>query len=245
MKRVVIVQARMGSTRLPGKVLMDVAGRPMLAQQIRRLKECATVDEIVVATTTHPTDEPIVGLARQEDVSWFRGSEQDVLARYVGAARQAQADIVIRITADCPLIDPQITDRVVQELTLHTGDCDYASNIESRTFPRGLDVEALFWDALLRIDRLARSQSAREHVTLVPRSERPNLFLHRSIADKEDNSDLRWTVDTEVDLQLIRELYEQLGLGSRIALYPEILAYVRAHPHLAQLNAGIETWTPG
>lgn len=245
MKRVVIIQARMGSSRLPGKVLMDVAGRPMLAQQIRRLKECRSVDGIVVATTTHPADDSVVELARQEDVSWFRGSEQDVLARYVGAARQAQADVVIRVTADCPLIDPQITDRVVQELTLHSGDCDYASNIESRTFPRGLDVEALFWDALMRIDRLATSQSAREHVTLVPRSERPNLFLSRSIVDDDDNADLRWTVDTEVDLQLVRELYEQLELGSHVMLYPEILTYVRAHPHLARLNAGIETWTPG
>src|SRR5262249_34216934 len=119
MKRVIIVQARMTSTRLPGKVLMDLAGRPMLAQQLNRIKHCTAVDEIVVATTTNSTDEPIVELARQEGVAWFQGSEHDVLARFVGAARQTQADVVVRVTADCPLIDPHIIDTVIHELVSH------------------------------------------------------------------------------------------------------------------------------
>lgn len=219
----------MSSTRLPGKVLMDVAGRPMLSQQIRRLKQCKTVDDIVIATTTNLTDEPVVNLARQEGVGCFRGGEHDVLGRFVGAARQARADVIVRITADCPLIDPQITDRVVIELTNHAGECDYASNVIHRTYPRGLDVEALYWDTLLRMDRLAQSQPAREHVTIFIRSERPELFLCHSVVDSEDNSDLRWTVDTEVDLKLTRTLYDALGLGERVAFYPEILAYVRSH----------------
>ncbi len=238
-KVVLIIQARMGSTRLPGKVLMDVAGKPMLSQQIRRLKECTALDEIVIATTTNPADEPLCKLARREQVGCFRGSEQDVLSRFVGAARQTRADVIVRITADCPLIDPQITDRVIMELTNHVGQCDYASNVLQRTYPRGLDVEALYWDTLLRIDRLAQSQASREHVTTIIRFEQPQIFLCRSVMDAENNADLRWTVDTTADLQLIRLLYDVLDLNSHIAPYSETLAYVRAHPELSQINAGI------
>jgi spore coat polysaccharide biosynthesis protein SpsF len=244
MKRVIIIQARMTSTRLPGKVLMELAGRPMLAQQIRRLKRCANVDEITIATTTNPTDDPITELARQEGVRCFRGSEQDVLARYVGAADAAGAEVAVRVTADCPLIDPEVTDKVVAELTNHECACDYASNVMERTYPRGLDTEALYFDTLLRIDRLAQSPSAREHVTIVPRSERPELFLCRSVLDQENNADLRWTVDTAADLQLVRTLYEVLGLDAQIVPYREMLAYLRSHPELARINTGVETWTP-
>lgn len=244
MKRVVIVQARMTSTRLPGKVLMAVAGRPMLAQQVRRLKRCMAVDRIVIATTTNLTDAPIVELAKQEDVEWFRGSEHDVLARFVGAARQSHAEVVVRVTADCPLIDPAVVDRVITELVAHAGDCDYAANVLHRTYPRGLDVEALYLDTLLRINRLAQSQLAREHVTIVARSERPECFLCRSVVDDQNNSDLRWTVDTSRDLELIRVLYDALDLGTRVAPYQEMLAYVRTHPELIHLNSSIETWQP-
>lgn len=244
MKVVCIIQARMTSTRLPGKVLMDLAGVPMLAQQIRRIKRAKSVHEIVIATTANQVDIPIVDIARQENVGCFCGSENDVLKRFVGAAQQTQADVMVRSTADCPLIDPDTMDAVIRELVDHAAECDYASNVLKRTYPRGLDVEAMFWDALLRIDRLAQSQAAREHVTIVPRSERPELFLCRSVIDDQDNSDLRWTVDTDIDLKLIRTLYETLEIGSRHVIYPEILAYVRTHPELVCLNAGVETWTP-
>jgi spore coat polysaccharide biosynthesis protein SpsF len=244
MRRVIIVQARMTSTRLPGKILMDVAGQPMLAQQLRRLKRCALADDIIVATTTNATDDPVAELAHREQVGCFRGSEQDVLARYVGAARETRADVIIRVTADCPLIDPQVADCVIGELTKHVNECDYASNVLRRTYPRGLDVEAFFWDTLLRIDRLAKSQPAREHMTILPRSEHPELFLCLSVEDAQNNADLRWTVDTASDLEMVRALYAGLNLGVRVETFPEILAYVRAHPDLAQLNAGSETWEP-
>lgn len=243
MRRIIIVQARMTSTRLPGKVLMDLAGRSMLAQQLRRLKRCAA-DEIVIATTTNTTDDPVIELARREDVGWFRGSEHDVLSRFVGAARQARADLVVRVTADCPLIDPEVTDRVIAELADHHSECDYASNVEERSFPRGLDVEALFFDTLLRADRLGRSAAAREHVTVVIRAERPELFARRSVTDSRNGADLRWTVDTPEDLRLVRTLYEDLDLGTHTLSYGEILQHVRAHPELARMNAGIETWQP-
>jgi spore coat polysaccharide biosynthesis protein SpsF len=224
--------------------LQDLAGRPMLAQQIRRLRQCATADEIVVATTDKPDDDPVVELARREGVAWFRGSETDVLGRFVGAAAQSRAEVVVRTTADCPLIDPQVTDVVIRALTDHPAECDYASNGLRRTYPRGLDVEAMFVDVLHRLDRLARSPRDREHVTVLVRGGRPELFLCRSVEDTEDNADLRWTVDQPVDLDLVRRLYGDLDLGTRIAPYPEMVAHVRSHPELATMNAGTETWDP-
>lgn len=239
MKRVVIVQARMTSTRLPGKVLMDLAGRPMLAQQLRRLQRCRRVDEIVVATTTNAADDPVVALARAEGVRDFRGSERDVLSRYAGAARETRADLVVRVTADCPLIDPETVDRVIGAAQDDAAACDYASNVIQRTYPRGLDAEVLYADALARLDRLARSPAGREHVTHFLLNERPELFLMRSVTDSEDHSDLRWTVDTADDMAMVRRLYDELNLGREFRGYREILAYVRAHPELAGMNAHV------
>lgn len=230
MKRVIIVQARMTSTRLPGKVLMDLAGQPMLVQQLRRLKRCLLADEIVVATTTNGADDPVVTLADAEGVRWFRGSEHDVLSRYVGAARESNADVIVRITADCPLIDPGVTDRVIQELQSNYTVCDYASNVIRRTFPRGLDTEAFFRDTLERTHRLAQSAAAREHVTYFIYRERPDLFLHRSVIDTEDNSGLHWTVDTSQDMDMVRRMYDTLKLSEVFMSYPDIINYLRVHP---------------
>ena len=239
MKRVIILQARMTSTRLPGKVLMDVCGQPMLAQQLRRLSRCRQVDEIVVATTVNATDAPVVEVARAENVRWFRGSETNVLARYVGAAREVKADVVVRVTADCPLIDPEESDRVIEDLIAHPDRCDYASNVVQRTFPQGLDTEAMYVDTLERLGRLAQTPFAREHVTYFIRSEHPELFGIRSVTDVENNADLRWTVDVAEDLKMVRLLYEALNLGERVVGYRELLAYVRANPEIAGVNAGV------
>lgn len=244
MKKVVIIQARMTSTRLPGKILKQVGGEPMLKQQIKRLRQCESVDEIVIATTVNAADDAVVELAEAENLSFFRGDEFDVLGRYVGAAEQANADVVVRVTADCPLIDPQVTDSIINELIKHAADCDYASNTFERTFPQGLDVEAFFLDTLLRANRLGKSPAAREHVTVAIYSEKPDLFLCRSVADTEDNSDLRLTVDTENDLELIRRLYDELDLTARVASYREIIAHLRANPELIRINEGIKTWSP-
>ena len=244
MKRVCVVQARMGSTRMPGKVLRDLAGRPMLSQILRRLRACRSLDEIVIATSTAGGDDPIVELARSERVPVFRGSETDVLARILAAAQSTHGDVVVRVTGDCPLLDPDVTDRVVDELTNNSGTADYASNVLRRTFPRGLDVEAMFLDTLVRVQRLARSDSEREHVTITIRSERPDLFLTRSVESEIDDSDLRWTVDEESDMRLIGQLYEALGLTDRIVPYRAVVDHVRQHPELATINTGAKTWTP-
>lgn len=234
----------MTSSRLPGKILMDVAGKPMLEQQLLRLKRCRHVEDIVVATTTNRDDDPVADVVKRLGLSSFRGSESDVLGRYLGAAREAQAGMVIRVTADCPLIDPMITDRVILALTENAARVDYAANCLDRTYPRGLDTEAFFWDTLLRLDRMTVDPSFREHATYLVLAKH-TAFLTMSLTDSTaNNADLRWTVDYPEDLALIRRLYADLGIAERDVPYPEIVGYVRAHPELVTMNQGRETFTP-
>jgi len=244
MKRVCIVQARMGSTRLPGKVLMDVAGQPMLGQVLRRLHACNSIDEIVVATSRRSEDDSLAAYVKTQGVGVYRGSDSDVLGRYVGAARATNAEVVVRVTGDCPLIDPTTTDRVVDELADSEGMADYASNVIRRTFPRGLDVEAMYLDTLLRLDRMGRTSAEREHVTTKIRGRDSRLFWVRSVEADNDDSDLRWTVDEERDLAVVRMLFADLDLANRIAPFEEVVALVRRRPDLAEVNAGIKTWEP-
>lgn len=239
MRRVAIVQARMGSSRLPGKVLTDLGGRPMLARQLDRLRQSTRLDDLMIATSTSPADDALVALARAEGVRWFRGSETDVLARYAGAAREASADLVIRLTADCPLIDPEVVDAVVAAAETRSHEVDYVSNVLRRTYPRGLDTEALFADVLARVDRLATAPHHREHVTKFI-LERPERFATFAVVDDEDNSDLRWTVDTPEDLAMVRRIDTELTLAASPKAYREILAHVRRHPDIAAMNAGVE-----
>jgi len=229
------MQARTGSSRLPGKVLLEVAGEPMLAHQIRRLKRVEELDDIVVATTVDPADDPVAAVAEAEDARWFRGSEHDVLDRYCKAAEAASAEVVLRVTADCPLLDPEVAGLVLSALATD-GALDYASNVVERTYPAGLDAEALTAETLARIFRLGRSPEAREHVTWFLLSERPDLFRIGSVTDDVDNSDLRWTVDHPRDLELVRRLYDELDLARSPRSYREVVAYVREHPELATLN---------
>jgi spore coat polysaccharide biosynthesis protein SpsF len=237
-RRVAIIQARTGSTRLPGKVLTDIAGRPMLERVVERVLRSGRIDAVVVATTAHAADDAVAALAGRLGAGVFRGEEQDVLSRYVGAARQARADLVVRVTADCPLLDPDVLARVV-DAACAAPAVDYASNVITRTFPRGLDVEALFIDVLERVARVASSPAAREHVTHHILRERPDLFTTRSVEDDVDNSDLRWTVDEAADLEMVRQLYAALPLERGGTAYHELCAWVRAHPAVAGINAHV------
>jgi spore coat polysaccharide biosynthesis protein SpsF len=232
MRRVVIVQARMTSARLPGKVLADVAGKPMLERQLERLARCRHADEIVLAITTNSDDDPLAALAQGLGYGVHRGSEHDVLSRYAGAAAGFRADVVVRVTSDCPLIDPEQTDAVIEALT---SDVDYAANVLERRLPRGLDTEALWRDALDRCDRMATSTPAREHVTWHIHTEHPERFVLRSVVADLDAADLRWTVDTPEDLALVRRVYEELGDVSSA----DLVAWMRAHPDVAAINADI------
>jgi len=244
MRRVIVVQARMTSTRLPGKVLMDLEGRPLLEGELERLGRCTRVEEVVLAVTTNAADDPLVALADRLGLRWYRGSEDDVLSRYAGAASEAGADLVARVTSDCPLIDPEETDAVIAALEERREEVDYASNRLEPHLPRGLDVEVLWRDVLDRMDRMATSRPAREHVTWFCYAERPELFSLHSVRRPFDAHDLRWTVDTAADLALVRRLFADLGLAERAVPLAEVIAHVRAHPEIAALNAHIEQKDP-
>ena len=237
MKVVAIVQARMGSSRLPGKVLRDLSGRPMLQQQLQRLRLCKMLDEIVVATTNEPQDDPIVSLCRLMNIRFFRGCEHDVLARYWGAAQESNADAIVRVTADCPLIAPEITDQVVRALLDQSTWYDYASNVLNRTYPRGLDTEVFWRDTLERMYRMASSKMAREHVTYYLHQEKPDLFSLLSVTDPSYNaSHLRWTVDTPDDLIMMKAIYRELDLNKGYLSYKDTLSFVRLRPWLSAIN---------
>lgn len=207
MARVVaIVQARTGSTRLPGKVLLPLLGTPMLSMVMRRAARARSVDEVVVATTELSADDSIVELARREGWRYERGSETDLLDRYVQAARANDAAVVVRITSDCPLIDPVLIDEAVGAFS--GAGVDYASNtLEPRTYPRGLDVEVVTADALERAWREDDNPALREHAT-------PYLYRHPErfrllrVPGPEDHSDRRWSVDTRDDYDLVRSIFE-------------------------------------
>jgi spore coat polysaccharide biosynthesis protein SpsF len=234
MRTIAIIQARMGSSRLPGKVLAELGGTTMLAQVVRRLREARGVSEIVVATSTAALDDEVVRAAGKLGVGVHRGSETDVLARFAGAARSYRADAIVRVTADCPLLDPGVVGEVIAALT---DQVDYASNTHDRSYPRGLDAEALHRDTLERIARMATSPAAREHVTAFV-MEVPALFRIAQVRAAHDDSDLRWTVDTAEDLAMVRGLYAALDLTSSRP-YREVVAAVRARPELAAVNAHV------
>lgn len=238
MKTVAIIQARTTSTRLPAKVLADLEGAPMLERQILRLRRATTLSEITIATTTNDTDVPVVALASRLGLRVFRGSEPDVLDRFSGAAAAFDADVIVRVTADCPLIDGLVLDRVV--MARREAAADYASNVLHRTYPRGLDVEVFTRAALERCHRVATSTAAREHVTWFIHRERPDLFRTVGVTAPTDDSDLRWTVDTPEDMAMVRSVYRGLHLTTRDAPYEEILTWVRAHPEVSALNAAVE-----
>lgn len=233
MRIVAIVQARMGSTRLPGKVLMDIVGKPMAEHVLERARRIPGVADVVLATSINQEDD---ALAERFGHAYrvHRGPADDVLTRFIGAARVANADAVVRITADCPLLCPSISGRVVA--LLQAGGCDYVSNILHRTFPRGLDTEGFTRDALERAGKEGLLPHHREHVTTYI-WQSPNRFRLAGVIDGLDRSCWRWTVDTAPDLSLARELHQALDPGFD---YPELLELLAKRPQLAAINASIE-----
>lgn len=235
-RTVAIVQARMGSTRLPGKVLKDLEGEPLLTRVINRLQRAGTIHRVVIATTNKFEDDAIVEVCRDRGWDWFRGSELDVLDRYYKAAVAFQADIVVRVTSDCPLIDPAVVDMVVRQFHLK-GDVDYLTNtLPPRTFPRGLDVEVIAFSALKRAWNEATDSSDREHVTPYI-YKHPELFRLHGHYNRTDLSYMRWTVDTEEDLALVRKIYA--FFGSDRFTWRQLLAAFSLHPGWLAINRHI------
>ncbi|MDH5525733.1 MAG: glycosyltransferase family protein [Nitrospirota bacterium] len=235
---VAIIQARMTSTRLPGKVMMDLQGKPLLWHVLERVRRASRLKQVWIATTDDGTEAPILALCEQLGVSVWRGSTDDVLARYQGAAQAAKAGVVVRITSDCPLIDPQVIDRCVEAYAAAAPAVAYVSNCHQRTFPRGLDVEVFSRDALEAASREAVEPGEREHVTpFIWR--RPERFPQGHLVDSEDHSHLRWTVDEPDDLRLIREVYAALWPDNPRFGYADVLRLVGSRPSLLEINAHV------
>jgi len=238
MRIVAIIQARMGSTRLPGKVLMDLEGRTILDRVVTRAGRAKKLAEVMVATTDLPEDDAIVDECARLGVRCFRGSSDDVLDRYYRAAAAAEAEGIVRITSDCPLIDPEIIDDLLWYLDESPLPVDYHSNIlDYRTFPRGLDVEYVSWSTLETAWKEAVDPAEREHVTLhIYR--RPEQFGLSGMRYDDDLSHLRWTVDTPEDLELVRKIYAALGRDD-FGL-DDVLGVLELHPEWSAINAHIE-----
>jgi spore coat polysaccharide biosynthesis protein SpsF len=234
-KVVAVIQARMGSTRLPGKVLLPLAGKPLLARMVERVEAARELDGLVIATTTAPEDQPLVALASSLGVPVYRGHPTDLIDRHLGAARALEADAVAKIPSDCPLIDPDIIDAVVTRF--RRGDVDYASNLHPATYPDGNDVEVMTLAALERADREATRPHEREHTT--PWLWDSGRFRVANVAWSRDLSmSHRLTIDYPEDYALIQATYEALWTASRPLFgLREILDYLDQNPAVFRLNS--------
>jgi glutamate-1-semialdehyde aminotransferase/spore coat polysaccharide biosynthesis protein SpsF (cytidylyltransferase family) len=232
-----IVQARMGSSRLPGKTLADVAGRPMLARLVERARLIDGVDAVVIATTDRPADDAIVAFADAAGLPVHRGSEADVLDRVHGAAERFGVSVIVRVTPDCPLLDPAVAGRVLARFRAAAGALDYVSNTQPPTFPDGQDTEVFSLAALATAWREARLGSEREHVTPFIWKQ-PHRFRLANVTHAEDLSHLRWTVDEAADLDFVRAVYARLGADRPFGL-AEVLALLRREPALLEGNRSL------
>jgi len=231
------IQARVGSTRLPGKILADIAGKPLLAHVINRVNASKTIDSIVITTTTRQEDNPVRELASAQGVKYYSGNIDDVLDRFYQAALQFPADIIVRITSDDPFKDPEIIDKITSYLINHK-KLDYVSNTIEPTYPEGLDVEAFRFRALECAWKKARLPSEREHVTPYI-WKNPDKFAIKNIKNSVDYSHLRWTIDFYEDLCFAREIYDRLS-DRGIFLMQDIIETIRNEPDLAKINCSIE-----
>ena len=234
----IMIQARMRSERLPGKVLLPVLGRPLLELMIERLRRVTLADDIMVATTDDPSCDPIAELAERLGVGVHRGSEVDVLGRVIDAARAAHAELIVETTGDCPLIDPATIDRVIASFL--AADVDYCSNVLVRTYPRGMDVQVFPLTVLEEVNRLTTDPPDREHVSLYI-YEHPERFRLLNVASglDPDAAALRLTVDTPQDLSVVRVVFERLYHRQPDFDLADVLDLFRAEPELRELNATI------
>ena len=239
MKIVATIEARMSSSRLPGKVLLPVLNQPLLRHQIERLSQVNSIDEIVVATTTNSVDDVIENLAVDCGVKFFRGSELDVMQRVADAGKFANADIIVETTGDCPLIDPNLVEQTIQMFLAH--DVPYVSNNHIRSYPDGMDVQVFTLKALQKSLKATNDPLDHEHVTLHIRNN-PELFPRVHLVAPPDLHwpDLGLTLDEKDDYQLIKNIFEQLYPKNKFFSCREILQLLRENPELLQINAHVQ-----
>lgn len=235
MNIVAIIQARLGSTRFPQKVFADLSGKPLIWHVINRLKYSTKINRIVLATTDTDRDDELAIWADKEGVSVFRGSENNVLERFYFAAKHYSADIIVRITADDPFKDPQIIDSVIEKLILE--NLDFAYNNNPPTFPEGLDTEVFTFDALEKAFLQSVDDYEKEHVTQYF-YRNSNSFKQSNLSTDNNLSYLRWTIDTEIDYEMSKQVYNHLYTDNNIFYMNDILQLISREPDIANINMG-------
>jgi len=238
MKIVATIEARMTSSRLPGKVLLPALGKPMLHHLIARLRRVPSLDGIVLATTVNPTDEPLQAFAESESIACYRGSEDDVMGRVIGAAEHGDADVVVEITGDCPIIDPDIVEQAIR--TFVANEAAYVGNAHVRSYPDGMDVQVFRLDTLKQSAEQTRDPLDREHVTLHIRNH-PDLFSHLHMVAPPS---LHWlelglTLDEESDYQLLKRIIEHFGEDRAGFGCGEVISLLRNRPDLVAINRSV------
>lgn len=240
MKTIIVSQARMTSTRLPGKVLFKVLDKTLLEYHIERLQKVQLADDIIIATTTNETDNPIVELCEKLNIKYYRGSENNVLSRYYNVAQLHRANNIVRVTSDCPLIDPQIVDDTIEFYLKNIKEYDYVSNCTlKRTFPRGLDVEVFSFKALSESLNRAKKSEELEHVTLYIENNQDKFRLG-GIIHKPNLSKFRWTVDEQADFELIKIIIEKLYPKNKNFNINDILQLFKENSKLIDINKGVK-----
>ena len=237
MSTVAIIQAHMGSSRLPGKVLLDLAGKPVLLRVVERVQHIQLVENLIVAISNLPGDDILAKKCEMWGIPVYRGDDRDVLSRFRGAAESANADVCVRITSDCPLLDPGVSNMIINTFLSEDPSVDYASNKIPQSFPRGLDTEVFTIDALRRADELARRMCDRTHVTLFM-YENPDKFRLRSVISNVNRAHWRWTLDTQEDYEFLCEVYARLPCGDPI-VWEKVVQLLEREPSLMEINAHV------
>ncbi len=241
-KTVAVIQAHMGSERLPGKVMLPLCGRPMIARLLYRASHPALLDEVWVAATSSPKDDELCKFLQKENFKVYRGSEDDVLSSYVETARKSEADFIVRLTGDCPLIDPDLIDDVIEAFL--KSDYDYMKPLHEDGTIRGLDTEIFTLDALMRADAMANDAPSREHVTLYmyrnPEQFSVGVF---PFPERLKLPGARLCVDEENDFKLISTIYEELYIEGKLIPIADVLELLRQQPELLQINSEVHQKT--
>jgi len=235
MKIVAIIEARMTSSRLPGKVLMEVLGKPILHYLVERLKQVSLIDEIALATTTNSSDNSLIQFAVNEGIQSYRGSEDDVLTRVIEAAESVETDLVVEITGDCPIIDPVI---IEQTIRMHlNNNTDYTSNAHIRSYPDGMDVQVYSLNVLRKSSKMTSKRQDREHVTLHIR-DNPEVFTHTNLIAP---SNLYWpklglTLDEASDFELLKRIIEHFNSKNPLFSCYDVVNFLKKNPELVLIN---------
>ena len=236
-KILVIIQARMDSTRLSGKVLMNIEGKPMLWHVINRLKFSKKLDDVILAIPDTKESDILEEFAKENKIKYFRGSKENVLSRYYKSAKEFKCGIIVRVTSDDPLVDPKILDTIIEKHL--SRKADYTSNNLKRTFPLGLDIEVFNFHVLERAYKEAKEDYQREHVTPYI-YEHPEIFKIAYVENEEDLSSFRWTVDEIKDLEFVREIYKRLYKKGEIFLMDDIITLLKQCPELMDINKDVK-----